>query len=135
MKFSVNSTCPCGSGKKYKKCCQPFHKGANPKTALDLMRSRYCAFYLNLPKYIIKTTHPNNPDFSTDIKQWTKDIVEFSTSCEFLSLEILESNSYSPTEATVTFKANILSNGEDISFVEKSQFYKLNNIWLYCNML
>jgi len=99
------------------------------------MKSRYSAFYLNLPKYIIKTTHPNNPDFSNDIKQWTKDIVEFSTNCDFISLEILESNPYSDTEATVTFKANIFSNGEDISFIEKSQFYKLNNRWLYSHMI
>ncbi|MCT7612512.1 SEC-C metal-binding domain-containing protein [Aliarcobacter butzleri] len=25
MKISVNSLCPCGSLKKYKKCCKIFH--------------------------------------------------------------------------------------------------------------
>ncbi|MEA2050584.1 MAG: YchJ family metal-binding protein, partial [Campylobacterota bacterium] len=55
MKLSLNSKCPCGSGNKYKKCCQPFHKGILPQTALQLMRSRYCAFSITNYKYIIKT--------------------------------------------------------------------------------
>ena len=43
-KLSVNAPCPCGSLKKYKKCCMPFHKGAKVKDALSLMKSRYSAF-------------------------------------------------------------------------------------------
>ena len=46
-KFSINSPCPCGSGGKYKKCCQKYHKGALAKDALTLMKSRYSAYALN----------------------------------------------------------------------------------------
>jgi len=44
MKFSVNNPCPCGSGKKYKKCCGILHKGVIAKDALELMKSCYSAF-------------------------------------------------------------------------------------------
>lgn len=36
--------CPCCSGFNYGKCCHVFHKGLTPKSALDLMRSRYTAY-------------------------------------------------------------------------------------------
>jgi len=90
IKFTVNSPCPCGSGNKYKKCCQPFHKGKLTKSALELMRSRYCAFAHNNPKYIIHTTHPNNPDFTENTKSWLADIQNFSHSCIFENLQILD---------------------------------------------
>ncbi len=79
MKFSVNESRPCGSLKKYKKCCKPFHdKITFPKTALELMKSRYSAFAVANSDYIIFTTHQNNPDFTTDLKSWTNDILNFS---------------------------------------------------------
>ncbi|MDD2950112.1 MAG: YchJ family metal-binding protein, partial [Sulfuricurvum sp.] len=62
MKISPNAPCPCHSGEKYKKCCQPYHKGILPSNAQKLMRSRYSAFALELSNYIMATTHPNNPD-------------------------------------------------------------------------
>ena len=37
--------CSCCSGKLYEECCEPFHsKKEFPKTAEELMRSRYAAF-------------------------------------------------------------------------------------------
>ena len=69
MKFSPNNVCPCGSTKKYKKCCKPFHdKIFSPKTALELMKSRFCAFAVLNAEYIIFTSHENNPDFTNDLK-------------------------------------------------------------------
>jgi DNA-binding SARP family transcriptional activator len=32
-KISLNAPCPCGSGRKYKRCCLPKQKGAKPKAA------------------------------------------------------------------------------------------------------
>ncbi len=52
-KPSPNLPCPCGSGLKYKKCCQKYHKGALPSTALLLMKSRYSAYALGLADYIM----------------------------------------------------------------------------------
>lgn len=131
MKISNNDLCLCKSGKKYKKCCKIFHNNiANPKKALELMRSRYCAFALNLSEYIIKTSHKENQDYTSDILNWKKDIEEFSLNTEFRNLEILDFQE-DQSESFVTFKATIFQNKEDVSFIEKSRFLKENNIWLY----
>ena len=91
MKFSVNDSCPCGSNKKYKKCCKTFHdKISFPKTALELMKSRYCAYATSNAKYIIETTHKDNPDFTDNIKEWENDILIFCNNTKFIGLEILE---------------------------------------------
>ena len=34
-------------------------------------------------------------------------------------------------ESFVTFKANMIQNSEDVSFIEKSRFVKINERWLY----
>lgn len=94
------------------------------------MRSRYCAFALNLSEYIIKTSHKENQDYTNDILNWKKDIEEFSLNTEFRNLEILDFQEYK-FESFVTFKATIFQNKEDVSFIEKSRFLKENNIWLY----
>ena len=125
-KTSPNSPCPCGSNVKYKKCCLVYHKGANPKTALLLMKSRYCAFSVGDSSYIVKTTHENNSDFSSDVKAWKEGIQSFTASTEFLGLEILEFIEREE-EAFVTFKAS-LSSGD---MTEKSRFFKVDGMWLY----
>ena len=117
MKFSPNNLCPCGSGKKYKKCCQIYHKGKIAKSALELMKSRYSAFVVGDIDYIIKT--------STFQKDYD-DLKSFSQNCEFKKLEILEY-----TQNTVTFKATIICNEQDASFIEKSFFIQRNNRWYY----
>lgn len=131
MKFSANDNCPCGSLIKYKKCCKPFHENINyPKTALELMKSRYCAYAIEKSEYIILTTHQNNRDFNTDTKAWNNDILDFSKNTKFEKLEILEFID-GQTESFVTFKANITQNKQDVSFVEKSRFVKENGKWQY----
>ena len=125
-KTSPNAPCPCGSKNKYKKCCQPYHKGAKAKTALLLMRSRYSAYAVGNSSYIIKTTHQNNPDFTDNIKAWQESIENFSQATDFLGLEILEFVD-GEKEAFVTFRAS-LSSGD---MVEKSRFLKEGDEWLY----
>lgn len=126
MKISPNAQCLCHSGKKYKKCCQPYHKGVNPQNAMPLMRSRYSAFALNLSSYIISTTHPDNQDFTLDTTSWSNSIVQFATYTEFIGLEILEFID-GETESFVKFKATLNSG----ILKEKSRFIKLCDKWLY----
>lgn len=126
MKYPANAPCPCHSGKKYKQCCHPYHKGILPATALLLMRSRYCAYALELADYIIRTTHPDNPDFTDDTAAWAESIREFSRSSDFTGLKILDFID-KEEEAYVTFTAVL---GET-SFSEKSRFLKENGKWLY----
>ena len=133
-KFSINSPCPCGSQKnyksgrrkKYKNCCAIYHKGALAPDSLVLMLSRYSAFALGNSKYIIKTTHPNNPDYTTDTNEWNRSIKYFTDTTEFLKLEVLEAVSRGD-EAFVKFKAS-LSSGD---MLERSRFLKEGNQWLY----
>jgi len=121
MKFSVNSPCPCGSGKKYKKCCGIYHKGVNPKDPLTLMKSRFSAFAIGKIDYIIKTS-----TFQKDFD----DLKSFSNSCEFKKLEILEFLDGS-SEAYVIFRATIFCDTQDNSFTEKSRLIKKNGKWYY----
>lgn len=122
--------CPCRSGKPYGECCQPFHQGELPDTALKLMRSRYTAYALCMPEYIIHTTHRANAQFCHDNVEWTQKISEFSLRTEFKNLEILEFQDGSPF-ATVTFVAHLVQDNKDVSFTEKSYFEKVKNKWFY----
>ncbi len=94
------------------------------------MRSRYSAFALKNPQYIINTTHNENNDFKLDTKQWSNDILKFCNTCTFNKLEILESID-GDIESYVTFKATIFCDDIDSSFTERSKFLKVNNKWFY----
>lgn len=122
--------CPCCSGKRYQECCEPYHKGAIPKSALDLMRSRYSAYALNLPEYIVKTTHPASPQYSENRFAWKRSIAKFSQASTFLRLEILDKVE-SETHAVVLFTAFISQGDSDATFTEKSSFEKIDGKWMY----
>ncbi|MGD9969780.1 MAG: YchJ family protein [Sulfuricurvum sp.] len=126
MKISANAPCPCHSGKKYKLCCQPYHKGIVPATALLLMRSRYSAYALGLADYIVRTTHPNNPDFTIHTAGWKEGILSFCRSTPFTGLTIIAFQD-GENEAFVTFEARL---GEHV-MKEKSRFLKESGKWLY----
>ncbi len=127
-KLSPNHPCPCGSGSKYKKCCQRYHKGAVPPDALSLMKSRYSAYAAGESRYIIATTHPDNSDHKEAQKVWREEIDLFCQHTEFLGLKIF-SFEETEREATVTFVA-MLSTGE---MRERSRFLKEEGRWLYLN--
>jgi peptide deformylase len=122
--------CPCGSGESYKECCELLHKGKRAQTALQLMRSRYTAYVLDLPEYIIQTTHPASPGFSEDTFAWKKSLSNFSRQSAFQRLEILDFKE-AQSIATVVFTAYLLQEGRDATFTEKSHFEKKEGRWLY----
>ena len=122
--------CPCHSGKPYAECCQPFHQGVKPEIALQLMRSRYAAYALQLADYIMATTHPENPSYSENRKVWAKQIGHFCQQTLFEGLEIMEWKE-GEQEAFVTFKAILKQGGQEASFTEKSRFLKVKGRWLY----
>jgi len=96
------------------------------------MRSRYTAYALTLPKYIIKTTHKDNHDFTDNFQEWEDGILDFCHNYTFKKLIILEhSEKKGEMIAFVKFQANISLNSEDHSFIEHSRFEKVNNHWLY----
>ncbi len=125
-RISVNDPCPCGSGKKYKKCCQIFHKGAMPKDALSLMKSRYSAYAVGDIEYIIKTTDIENPDYTDNLSSWRESISDFSKNNNFERLEIVEYID-NGDNAIVEFKAYI----SGVVMRERSRFLKRDGKWLY----
>jgi len=90
------------------------------------MKSRYSAYAAGESRYIIATTHPDNPDYKEEQKAWREEIDLFCRHTAFLGLEILASME-AEREATVTFIAK-LSTGE---LREKSRFLKEEGRWLY----
>ena len=123
--------CPCqinpasdtiGAPLLYQDCCQPYHDGllnneadkidgAKPDSAERLMRSRYSAFVLIKPEYIVKTTLPAQQAL-LDIKaieNWAKETV-------WAGLEIItHTPKLGKRHAQVEFKAyfNISDNKDD----------------------
>ena len=126
MKLSPNAPCPCGSEKKYKKCCRIYHQGALAPDALTLMRSRYSAYATGQSSYILRTTHPNNPDYTTDTAAWQASIDAWCATTQFRRLEI-EAFEEGDTEAFVTFRA-LFADGQ---MVERSRFWREDGVWLY----
>lgn len=126
----MKKNCPCFSNEPYEKCCKPFHSGEKPLNALQLMRSRFSAYALNIPSYIIETTHPGSPNYSEDHKKWRQAISLFSLGTKFEGLEIVDSQESDKT-ATVTFIAKITQKKQDESFTEKSFFERIRGRWYY----
>jgi len=121
--------CPCGSGRDYSACCEPYIKGvAKPLTAEALMRSRYSAYVEHAIDYIIKTcVHRGRDDI--DYKS-TRDWSEQST---WLGLKIISVEKGSPTdtEGVVEFEAAYEKDGLKDIHHETAKFKKENNEWLY----
>lgn len=126
----ASKLCPCGSQKEYQQCCQLFHQGKLPENALELMRSRYSAYALNLPDYIVDTTHPASPQYSDNKFAWKRAISNFSRNTVFGRLEVLDFKEKEPL-ATVTFTAHISQEGQNATFTEKSYFEKKGPKWFY----
>lgn len=129
--YEKNKLCACLSGEKYSLCCEKFHKRkAYPENALALMRSRYSAYALNLPDYIITTTHHLNPCYSANKEQWRKEIIHFSQQTDFIDLKILEFINGKET-ATVTFTVELQQKEKRVVYTEKSHFILTEGKWLY----
>lgn len=124
--MSPNAPCPCGSGNKYKRCCRPLHRGDAADTPLALMRSRFAAYALGAVDYILKTTHPESEHFRVDTAAWRESVRGFSSSTQFLGLDILEDGA-----DHVTFRARLAQGGRDASFVERSTFARVDGRWAY----
>ena len=101
--------CPCGSGRNYSECCEPYITGkAKAPTAEALMRSRYSAYAEHAVDYIIGTcVHRGKNDI--DYKS-TRDWSERST---WLGLKIISTENGGPgdTEGTVEFEATYEQDG------------------------
>jgi SEC-C motif domain protein len=121
---SSTSDCPCGSGKPFAECCEPFLRGnAVPPTAEALMRSRYTAYVLVDEPYLLGTWHPSTRpvmlNLSTDDQpQW-------------IGLEVKRHEVEDETHMRVEFVARYRVNGRAHELVEVSRFVREEGRWLY----
>ncbi len=130
-----NKPCPCHSGIKYKKCCRPFHTGAQQVEAPEqLLRSRYSAYAIGEANYIMATTHPDHEEAQKPEPQWRQELGLFARHTTFTSLDI-QQQSYTPGEDTgwIVFAAGLEQNGQNASFREKSIFERIDGTWLYAS--
>jgi len=125
----MTDLCLCGSGQTYAQCCAPFHNNtAFPDTAEQLMRSRYCAFALRLPGYLLATLHPSKraPDELTQLEQAVKQ-------SHWLGLEVVSTQQGQAGDSSgrVAFRAHYDNHGHRDTLEENSRFVRENQRWFY----
>jgi SEC-C motif-containing protein len=114
--------CACSSGKLYAECCQIYHlETVSPQTPVQLMRSRYSAYALNLVDYLWATTHPFKRHLysKADIENW-------ATTNHWLKLEIIAAKA-----DMVEFKAFYQQGLKQFIHHERSIFKKEAGKWYY----
>jgi SEC-C motif-containing protein len=123
--------CPCGTGKTYGRCCEPFIKGKKlPETAEQLMRSRYSAFVNVATDYIFETTHP---EFRHDYDhQVTQDWAENSV-WEGLTVVATRGGGADEEEGDVEFIVNYVEKGLKHRHHELAHFKKHEGKWHFCD--
>ncbi|MEI6531736.1 MAG: YchJ family metal-binding protein [Chlamydiota bacterium] len=97
----------------YAECCQPYHLGALPPTALALMRSRYTAYVLGLVDYIRLTETKSSS---------REELIAACKSMQLQGLTILGSS-----EDSVHFE---VKSGKS-NWQELSHFLQREGRWLY----
>ncbi|MBS1157557.1 MAG: hypothetical protein H6R07_3481 [Proteobacteria bacterium] len=113
--------CPCGGG-VFSACCGQFiEHGLVPKTALELMRSRYSAYVLRNERYLqtswYRTTRPER-------------VLQDDGGIKWLTLEIV-GHSEQDGEATVEFVARYKLQGRAQKLHEISRFVWDEGRWYY----
>jgi SEC-C motif-containing protein len=90
------------------------------------MKSRYSAYAVGDARYIMETTHRDNPDYGKDPLKWREEIERFCREESFESLHIVSFED-GEDEAFVTFIARLGSG----TMREKSRFVEVGGRWLY----
>ena len=122
--------CYCCSDREFENCCQSFiSELAKPKTAEELMRSRYSAYVIVAVEYLIRSTHPSSRKFykAEEIENWAK-------SSRWQKLEIISKSDGEAKDkkGTVEFKAYFIDeNGQAQIHHEHSNFRKELGKWFF----
>ena len=123
------SLCPCKSRETYAACCQPFHLGrAKPETAVQLMRSRYSAYFFRLVDYLVATTHPDTREPGLKAH-----LAESIHEANWSFLTILGSSKGGADDKTgkVEFVAEYFETGQRFELHERSRFRRYKGAWKY----
>lgn len=123
--ITINDNCPCQSGKRFRQCCGLFlNQSKKAKTPVQLMRSRFTAFYLGgFGDYLLATWSPDR------VQGMSAESLSERT-VEWVNLEIV-SKSQQGDKGIVEFKAYFKDDGEIAMHHEISNFERVNGCWLY----
>ena len=122
----MTATCPCGSNKTFKDCCETFLSGTKQaETPEQLMRSRYTAYAIPYIDYIERTMRePAAKDFNKESAYlWAKNAT-------WQKLEVLNTST-NIDKGFVEFKAYYFENGKNHILHEISEFHRIDNQWYY----
>ena len=122
----TEQTCPCGTEKYFADCCGAFLAVKKiPRTAEELMRSRYSAYHNVDMDYIGKTMKsPAADNFNPkDAKKWASKI-------KWTQLEVIRSSN-NDTTGTVEFRAHYTLDGKMHILHEVSEFIFEEGRWYY----
>ena len=118
--------CPCGSGKPYSACCEPYICGKKPAPGPEqLMRARYSAYVKQEIDYIVDTHDPERLH-----RLDRKATEDWAAEAEWLGLEILRSEA-GADEGVVEFVAKFRQDGVDYDHHEVSNFVKKDGKWFF----
>ena len=107
----------------------PFHYGtAKPETAVQLMRSRYSAYFFRLVDYLVSTTHPDTRE--PNLKAQLEDSIH---QANWRFLTILGSSKGGKDDKTgkVEFVAEYFIGSELHELHERSRFKRHKGAWKY----
>ncbi len=121
--------CPCATPSStaptLSACCGRYHAGPEHLQAPDaeaLMRSRYSAYVLGLPDYLLATWHPSTRPASTEVN---------SPGLTWLGLQVRSHEVQDAAHATVDFVARSKQGGKAQRMQEKSRFVCESGFWFY----
>lgn len=123
--MKTSDPCPCGSALPYAGCCGRWHQGGQhlqAPTAEALMRSRYCAFVLDLRDYLLDTWHPARRPAQIDPP---------APGLRWLGLEVRHHEVQDEHHATVEFVARNKVAGRAMRVHERSRFVRESGRWFY----
>jgi SEC-C motif-containing protein len=95
------------------------------------MRARYAAYAQSNVRFVQNTERLDPPLLPKELTARRRSLKQFCQNTQFLGLQILDEATLGKHQATVTFRATLLQNGQDASFTEKSLFELRNGRWVY----
>jgi SEC-C motif domain protein len=131
----MSQLCPCHSERPYANCCQPIHKEKKRPSPTQLMRARYAAYALGKIRFIQNTERADPPLLPKELMERRRSLKQFCQNTQFLGLQILDEATLGNSQATVTFRATLLQDGQDASFTERSLFELRNGRWVYISAI
>ncbi|MEW6707326.1 MAG: YchJ family metal-binding protein [Pseudomonadota bacterium] len=117
--------CPCGSGRAYPACCGRWHAGPEHLQAPDaeaLMRSRYSAYVMDLPDYLLATWHTSTRPGALQPGE---------PGLKWLGLEVKRHVAQDADHAVVEFVARSKLGGRAHRLHETSRFVREGGRWYY----